>query len=155
MSKIKILSNLGILIFSFLIISCGDKLNLVYRPIETSKATEQESAKVQVSDAVSSEQKSMVEQKTKAEQGDVKAQHWLGDMYYYGKGVSKDLEEALRWYEKAAENEHAQAQYWLGRMYYYGKGVPEDHEKASYWWKKAAENGHVGAQSRLGDIKSG
>ena len=44
-----------------------------------------------------------------AEQGDPVAQHALGWMYANGKGVEKNLTEAMKWYRKAAEqgNENA------------------------------------------------
>nr|WP_289113933.1 tetratricopeptide repeat-containing serine protease family protein [uncultured Halomonas sp.] len=45
-----------------------------------------------------------------AKQGDADAQLWLGSMYEYGWGVTKDLKEAVRWYRKAAEQGHSYAQ---------------------------------------------
>ena len=44
-----------------------------------------------------------------AEQGDAKAQYWLGEMYHVGHGVTKDHKEALRWYRKAANQGHPPA----------------------------------------------
>ena len=38
-----------------------------------------------------------------AEQGNARAQFGLGFLYYYGKGVTQDKTEALKWYRKAAE----------------------------------------------------
>ena len=38
-----------------------------------------------------------------SEQGDVDAQFYLGEMYYYGQGVKKDSREAVKWYTKAAQ----------------------------------------------------
>lgn len=45
-----------------------------------------------------------------AEQGDVDAQYRLGDAYYYGQRVEKDLVESVKWYRKAAEQGCALAQ---------------------------------------------
>ena len=42
-----------------------------------------------------------------ATQGDTSAQINLGDMYAKGEGVSKDLQEAMKWYLMAAEQGHA------------------------------------------------
>ena len=42
------------------------------------------------------------EYRTRAEEGDVKAQSKLGYMYSHGQGVPKDYAEALRWYRRAA-----------------------------------------------------
>lgn len=41
-----------------------------------------------------------------ADDGNAKAQYMCGDIYYHGVGVEKNLEEALMWYEKAAEQGH-------------------------------------------------
>ncbi|KPK25298.1 MAG: hypothetical protein AMJ61_12360, partial [Desulfobacterales bacterium SG8_35_2] len=45
-----------------------------------------------------------------AEQGQVEAQFKLGDAHYFGKGTKKNLEQALFWYEKAAQQGHPRAQ---------------------------------------------
>src|ERR1700728_341374 len=37
-----------------------------------------------------------------AEHGDAKAQNSLGGMYYNGRGVTQDYEEAAKWYRLAA-----------------------------------------------------
>lgn len=41
-----------------------------------------------------------------AEQGDADAQFKLGDRYTKGTGVPEDLEQALLWFHKAAEQEN-------------------------------------------------
>ena len=38
-----------------------------------------------------------------ADQGDATAQSTLGDIYYYGEEVEEDKYEALKWYQKAAQ----------------------------------------------------
>lgn len=43
------------------------------------------------------------ELKNKAEQGNAEAQYSLGVCYRCGDGVEKNLEEAIKWYKKAAE----------------------------------------------------
>ena len=40
----------------------------------------------------------------------------LGNCYCKGEGVSKDLVEAAKWYQKAAEQGHTEAQDALGRL---------------------------------------
>ena len=52
-----------------------------------------------------------------AEQGDAEAQCKLGLRYRDGDGVSKDLEEAVKWFRKAAEQGYAEAQVHLGDCY--------------------------------------
>ena len=45
----------------------------------------------------------------KAEGGDAEAQSELGMCYFRGKGVTKDYEEAVKWWTKAAEQGDEQA----------------------------------------------
>jgi TPR repeat protein len=44
-----------------------------------------------------------------AEKGDVRAQYFLGEMHEQGLGTKQDIEEAYKWYEKAAEQGDAWA----------------------------------------------
>lgn len=44
-----------------------------------------------------------------ANQGDAKAQHNLGAMYYNGQGVKKDTKTAKLWFGKACDNGHQRA----------------------------------------------
>lgn len=74
------------------------------------------------------------------EQGYFLSEFNLGDCYYKGDEVEKDLTLAAKWYEKAAERGHKFAQNSIGNCYYYGNGVEENNEKAVYWYKKAAES---------------
>ena len=45
-----------------------------------------------------------------AAQGDAEAQYQLGDIYYYGEGVSKNYTRAVEWYRKSANQGNAIAQ---------------------------------------------
>ena len=85
-----------------------------------------------------------------AEQGDAEVQSLLGLMYYEGKGVLQDHEEAALWLSRAAVKGRDVAQSSLGRMYYHGEGVPQDHAEATRWYRKAAEQGDAEAQLSLG-----
>ena len=87
-----------------------------------------------------------------AEQGDAEAQFKLGVRYEKGRGVSRDDEEAVKWYRLAAEQGLADAQYNLGWMYDEGHGVPRDDEEAVIWYRLAAEQGHDDAQYTLGEM---
>ena len=88
--------------------------------------------------------------KTKAEDGDARAQFNLGRMYAEGRGVTKDEEEAFKWVRRAAEQGHTAAQNRLGIMYTQGRGVAKDEVEAVKWIRKAAEQGGPGAQTNLG-----
>ena len=76
-----------------------------------------------------------------AEQGNVSAQYNLGVMYYYGRGVRRDLKAGEKWYRLAAEQGDAYAQSNLGVMYENGQGVPKDDQAAVKWYRLAAEQG--------------
>ena len=57
-----------------------------------------------------------------AEQGDAKAEFFLGSMILEGKGVRPDWIEAVRWCRKAAMQGHAESQAMLGMVYSEGWG---------------------------------
>ena len=76
----------------------------------------------------------------------------LGDMYYSGRGVTKNYQKAFYWFEKSAEQESAGAQHRLGEMYFKGQGVEKNYNKAFHWFKKSAQQGNVSAQNRLGGM---
>ncbi|HWA43314.1 MAG TPA: SEL1-like repeat protein [Hypericibacter adhaerens] len=96
-------------------------------------------------------QKAQAEAKPLADKGDARAQVMMGDLYYYGNGVAKDLAEALRWYRKAADQGDAQAQYYVGYAYRYGESVTEDDAEAARWFKLAAGQNYADAQAELGN----
>ena len=100
-----------------------------------------------------------------AEQGDIRAQTLLGNIYAEGKGVPEDYAEAVKWYRKAAEQGdagavkwfrkaaeqgYAGAQYNLGTMYGNGEGVPKDSVLAYMWLNLAAAQGLKDAQKGRG-----
>ena len=80
-----------------------------------------------------------------AKQGHTLAQLWLGDMYYFGEGVTYDLKEAVRWYRLSAEQGDPGAQTSLGWMYYKGRGVTQDYKEAVRLYRKAAKQGQAEA----------
>ena len=73
-----------------------------------------------------------------AKQGNAEAQNLLGEMYFLGKGVKQDYQEAAKWYRKAAEQGRANAQYNLGFMYENGQGVIQDYQEAALRYHLAA-----------------
>ena len=81
---------------------------------------------------------------------DADAQFLLGKCYSEGQGVATNLEEAVNWYRKAAEQGNAKAQYSLGDCYEYGYGVTKNETEAANWYRKAAEQGNAKAQNNLG-----
>ena len=87
-----------------------------------------------------------------ANEGDVFAQTNAAWGYENGYGTAADDYEAVKWYQKAAEQGYARAQCNLGDMYFYGTGVEQSYEKAVEWYLKAAEQGYADAQYNLGDM---
>ncbi|PKC05161.1 HCP-like protein [Rhizophagus irregularis] len=65
-----------------------------------------------------------------------------GDCLYHGKGVDQNFSEALKYFEKAAEDGFKVAMYNAGNMYYNGIGCTKDIEKAKYYLKLAAYNNY-------------
>lgn len=86
----------------------------------------------------------------KSPEADGRAQFVLGIDYAFGRGVEKNLTEAVKWYRLAAEQGYAPAQFELADFYYDGKGVEKDLAEAVKWFRKAAEQGHEVAQYNLG-----
>lgn len=77
-----------------------------------------------------------------AEKGNATAQNALGLRYATGEGVKTDVEEAVRWFTKAAEQGSVAAQSKLGAIYLSGHaGVPQDPNRAYFWMVLARANG--------------
>ena len=55
--------------------------------------------------------------------------------------MGPDFKEAVKWYQKAADQGFAMAQLNLGLLYFLGKGVLEDFVQAYAWLNIAAANG--------------
>ena len=73
-----------------------------------------------------------------AENGDARAQVYMGTMYIQRDGVPKNTQEGLKWYHKAAGQGYARAQFNLGNLYDTGHGVPQDYVRAHMWFHVAA-----------------
>jgi TPR repeat protein len=85
-----------------------------------------------------------------ADQGNARAQYYVGAMYFEGNGVTKNFDKAAEWFRKAADQGDVNAQPSLGAMYAKGLGVPQDYTKAMKWYRKAAEEGFAESQVNLG-----
>lgn len=71
-----------------------------------------------------------------------KAKDHLADCYRTGQGVEKNIQEAVKWYTDAVDNDKmATAAFRLGFMYRFGEGVPKDAKKAIEYYLIAAEGG--------------
>jgi len=83
---------------------------------------------------------------------DGKASDWmtLARCFHQGIGVTKNEEEALKWYRKSAEQGEATGQRLLGWYYANGTGVTKDEKEAVKWYRKSAEQGEATGQRLLG-----
>lgn len=77
-----------------------------------------------------------------ARAGDAESQYCLAYCYQVGEAVTKNMDEAIRWYTLAAMQGHMAAQHNLGVIYMNGEGVPQDYEQAYTWAVLAAKNGN-------------
>ncbi len=63
-----------------------------------------------------------------------------GHCLYHGKGVELNFSEALKYFEKAAEDDLKVAMYNVGNLYYRGCDGKKDEQKAIHYMKLAAYN---------------
>ncbi|MCP4369048.1 MAG: hypothetical protein GY797_13185 [Deltaproteobacteria bacterium] len=76
---------------------------------------------------------------SKAEEGDLDAQVYVGEIYEKGLGRrDPDYALAAKWYRKAAKKGVARAQVSLGYLYETGLGVKKDPMAALDWYRKAS-----------------
>jgi hypothetical protein len=87
-----------------------------------------------------------------AEQGDMKAQYDVGNMYLKGQGTKRDAEKAFEWYQKSADQGYVRAVYKIGFLYHKGEGVKRNNRKAFEWIKRAAEKNYRPSMFYLGKL---
>lgn len=78
------------------------------------------------------------------------AQNYLGNMYYYGRGVRQNIEQALEYYRMSAEGAYATSASRLGYAYLIGEGVEQNFELAVKYYLFAATLGDNVAMYTLG-----
>ena len=82
-----------------------------------------------------------------AEQGNPDAQLLLGRMLLMGQGVSRDPDQALKWFRASANQGNADAQFFMGTYYLLPRrNIPEGLK----WLRLSAEQGNQDAQLLLG-----
>lgn len=78
---------------------------------------------------------------TKAQLGDMDAQLMLGDLYAFAeKGIEKNYEQALNWYEKAAVQGSAVAKYNIGSILVVSNKASNS-ALAKEWFTQACNDG--------------
>jgi hypothetical protein len=92
--------------------------------------------------------------KTVARDGDISSQMDLGQLYYDGKRIPRDLKESAKWYRLAADQADHFAQSIMGLMYEGGMGVPQDYVLAHMWSNLAASEGRKDKIKRVNELES-
>jgi len=82
----------------------------------------------------------------RAERDDIEAQFMIAVIYLQ----NRNYEQAIYWYERAAELGDVASQLRLGYLHYRGYGIEQNHEQALYWFRQAAEQNDPAAQHNLG-----
>ena len=90
-----------------------------------------------------------------AAKGDPSAQFEVGARLAEGKGTQQNFAEAIKWYQRSAQQGFAQAQYRIGTLYERGLGVKTDLARARVWYKRAADQGNVKAMHNLAVLSAG
>jgi uncharacterized protein len=91
-----------------------------------------------------------------AERGDADAQDDLGLLYRFGaayyqrSGIEQNLEEAVKWFRRAADQGLDRGQFNLALCYLQGTGVPKNPAEAFRWLSKAAEQQRPQAEYGVG-----
>lgn len=110
-----------------------------------------------VNDYMTRQKKLLESYRKGAEKGDAHAMCRLGDCYIDGIVTEKNLHEAVRWYDKAAQQEDAEGMYLLAEQLEIGDDftVAHDEKEAERLYKEATQKGYIEAYRKLGDNFSG
>ncbi len=87
-----------------------------------------------------------------AQAGDAEKQYRVGRLYEKGRKVEQDLEQALHWYQQAADQGLDKAQFKVGYFYAQGLGAERDIVRALKWLERSADQRYVSAQYHLGMV---
>ena len=81
------------------------------------------------------------------------AQFYLAKLYEQGgENLAKDMVEARRWTERAAQGGDRKAMHNLALYYFEGQGGPKNSTTAAQWFRRAADLGLVDSQYNLGRL---
>jgi uncharacterized protein len=85
-----------------------------------------------------------------AVKGNPVAQNNIGILYLDGKGVPRNVSEAVRYLSLSAAAGSSLGQNNLGGLYREGKGVPRDYTRAAQWFTASASQGNSAGMYNLG-----
>ena len=81
-----------------------------------------------------------------ATQGVTVSQYNTGVNYYIGRGIDKDLEKAVYWYQMASEEGHSKAPFNIGIIYANGEVADKDLTLALEYFLLSAKRGNKEAK---------
>ena len=87
--------------------------------------------------------------RTAAASGDHSAEFEIAARYAEGRGIARNMDEAVRWLERGASAGFAPAQFRLAAIYEKAEGVRKDLIQARRLYTAAAEKGHAKAMHNL------
>ena len=88
-----------------------------------------------------------------ATQGVTVSQYNTGVNYYIGRGIDKDLEKAVYWYQMASEEGHSKAPFNIGIIYANGEVTDKDLTLALEYFLLSAERGNKEAKNFIKLLK--
>jgi uncharacterized protein len=90
--------------------------------------------------------------KSLAEEGNEKAEYFLGQMYERGLGTKKNQRKAAQWYKRSADQGLANAQYEIGYLHLDGPTFLKNNSEAVKWFKLSAAQDFAQSQRVLGAL---
>ena len=81
--------------------------------------------------------------KLAAEQGHPRALYNLAVMTRHGRGLPKNIKDAIKLYHLSAEQGYSKAQWVLGERYQYGRDVIVNYTEAVRLYRLSAKHGHI------------
>ena len=87
-----------------------------------------------------------------AAQSDPRGYSGLARLYYGGKGVLQDFEEAFKWYKLAAKQGDGRGQHGLAKMYRDGNWIRKDTIRSHMWFNIASANNYSGMASQRDEL---
>lgn len=103
---------------------------------EESRTTQNNTSEAQNNAAIIQELRALI---MKSARGDPEAMYQMGRLHQAGVYFEKDIEEALEYFENAAEVGYAPAMYQIGGMHFVGTDIKQDTPTAITWLKKAVD----------------
>ena len=88
-----------------------------------------------------------------ATQGVSVSQYNTGVNYSIGRGITKDLEKAIYWYQRASEQGHSKAPFNIAIFYSDGVNIDPDPKLALDYFLVAEERGNLSAKNFLDKLR--